>query len=852
MQKRARTVDTQKLRRTIKARTRTVDPMRDGMSMSLAYVRLGLLWLSVISLDVLVGFRFELLWPFWLIVRAGFEALHKNGNSFVTLANHNSAKFSVLFVCVTATSDLICYLFIPVRVLIFLASTYVWVNLVWHTNGGFIRTLTTILTDRSQGVPIVVLWTLVVLFEASCRMRCDYLVLARDGGPLASYLNMPHGCLQVQGLSPVIPRSLNAFFGAHCIGYPLVIVSFSLRYYFKEWRIRRKQEEVGKKNEVLVKLLTEALPAVYDGPKQYQSRIEQETLEYELSGTAEVPMLMPISNGVSNGTSTGASTSTVSTIPSNSSIRKTSFRQQNSSSRKEKKRGGAKENRTPPDSKKISEDIDELSASITRVSSVSDSGSCWRESNQTHRGIVYIIWNTLTWLTNNLFSIGNDQEDASSYDDEDEDDDSSIGEEVESKLKKHSRYDNKRNGHGGKQKTRHPVRQATTTTQQIQKIEQRQQNPTIHQIEDKPRLPSNGSVPISVPLTNGHAKREESTEKRDIVEKKEKEKTPENNNHSNNTCDVELSRIRLEVQSAKAIEADLRLQLTLQTNAENRAKQEVTQLRSRLEQIQARLAGVEKSRDQERLSLSQLERKYAELANRKNDVEKELLSERRARQEDAGREKNKADVTSEQREKDRRLEAEAERLRIECSAKEDALLCMEKDLHELREYKEKNDVEGLEMELRILREKNAHLEEALAAENKLKQELFRALGDAKANNQHLNNQLDTLRSSSASMMSELSVKTTLSHPMCHQEKGSPSIGHPLAPPPYDPILPNNFMPYSFASQSHPGVSPTGEHLLFEPSASSLPCALSPHDSILASRIGKYGAPSANGPQRSNC
>lgn len=40
-------------------------------------------------------------------------------------------------------------------------------------------------------------------------------------------------CLQTQGLAPVIPRSLNSFFGAHCIGYPLVIISFSLRYYFK-------------------------------------------------------------------------------------------------------------------------------------------------------------------------------------------------------------------------------------------------------------------------------------------------------------------------------------------------------------------------------------------------------------------------------------------------------------------------------------------------------------------------------------------------------------------------------------------------------------------------------------------
>lgn len=37
-----------------------------------------------------------------------------------------------------------------------------------------------------------------------------------------------------------------------------------------------------------------------------------------------------------------------------------------------------------------------------------------------------------------------------------------------------------------------------------------------------------------------------------------------------------------------------------------------------------------------------------------------------------------------------------------------------------------------------MREKNAHLDEALVAENKLKLDLFRALGEAKADNQKLN------------------------------------------------------------------------------------------------------------------
>ncbi len=41
--------------------------------------------------------------------------------------------FSVFFICIAVTSDMICYLFIPIHWLFFAASTYVWVQYVWHT-----------------------------------------------------------------------------------------------------------------------------------------------------------------------------------------------------------------------------------------------------------------------------------------------------------------------------------------------------------------------------------------------------------------------------------------------------------------------------------------------------------------------------------------------------------------------------------------------------------------------------------------------------------------------------------------------------------------------------------------------
>ncbi|VDM57207.1 unnamed protein product [Angiostrongylus costaricensis] len=436
---------------------------RDHIATPIIYVRLLFLWIGVISLDILCGFRFELLYPFWLILRKGYEAVHKNHNAVVTLANHNTAKFSVLFVCVTATSDLICYLFIPVKFLVFLASTYVWVHVIWHSHGGFLRTLSAMIYGKL--CPLV-FWVFIVAFEAGIRLNC----------------------LQTQGLAPVIPRSLNLFFGAHCIGYPLVIVSFSLRYYFKEWRIRRRQDDVCRQNELMARILTEALPAVYEGPKDY---------------TAKNALL---------------------------------------------------------------ED-----------------------------GYVFV-----------RFSIST----------------------------------------------------------------------------------------------------------------------------------LEAEKLRAEVMQLKTAEADARIQLSVSQSNEKHAKQEAVQLRSRLEQMEARYITMEKLRDIDRSSLSQLEKKYAELMNRKNDVERELMDERKARKEDGGK-RYILDSVELQREKERQLEQEVDRLRAEAVSREERVNDVEKELCALRKYKEMNDIEALNMDLRIMREKMVHLEESLAAENKLKQELFRALGDAKANNAHL-------------------------------------------------------------------------------------------------------------------
>ncbi|XGW23387.1 hypothetical protein V3C99_005543 [Haemonchus contortus] len=867
MQKRARAVESQKLRRTMKGRGgRMTDPIRDSIATPIIYVRLMLLWIGVISLDMLCGFRFELLYPFWLILRTGYEAVHKNHNAVVTLANHNTAKFSVLFVCVTATSDLICYLFIPVKFLVFLASTYVWVHVIWHTHGGFLRTLSAMIHEK-QCFSALVFWIFIVAFEAGIRLKCFHLEIVGSDVPFLHYL-CP-SCLQTQGLAPVIPRSLNSFFGAHCIGYPLVIISFSLRYYFKEWRIRRKQDDVCRRNEVLARMLTEALPAVYEGPKDYSAKsalLDDESDLLELTNGAGQGMLMPPPpTSATNGTvhhvhSTKRASGKVASLGgrqrgsgrTKAAAAIAASHNQNTTSLAKSGGTGSTTGGTG-EKRRDREDDEESEASL-----------CWRDSDSmTPSGglsVVRLAWEAFVWLTTVVWpSSGDDVRDDSSYGGDD-DDDYSIPEENAKKLSRSS------NGDVSKQ-LRASV--ATTTCAAVNRKGGRGARDSTKTKEKV--IVANAlerEKPNGLAISNG--KTANGTTYETVRDSSlPKESGPDTNSVSS----LEAERLRAEVMQLKTAEADARIQLSVSQNNEKHARQEAVQLRSRLEQMEARYATMEKLRDVDRNSLSQLEKKYAELMNRKNDVERELMDERKARKEDGGR---RLDSVEQQREKERQLEHEVDRLRSEALAREERVTDIEKELHALRKYKETNDVEALNMDLRIMREKMVHLEESLAAENKLKQELFRALGDAKANNAHLQSQLRAFEITSGMPLS-VSVARPPSASLGQSEKISPqqqqpqqqhSISAYQLPISQAQKMDSN-MSTTNVSSTHMGVaygnlytalqqhhsSPTGEHVLFEQSSrgnmtsSGLPCALSPHDPLLASRMGKFGAP-AN-PARSN-
>lgn len=41
------------------------------------------------------------------------------------------------------------------------------------------------------------------------------------------------GCLHMQGMHSGFQQAFNALFSAHCIGYPLIVISFNAKYYYK-------------------------------------------------------------------------------------------------------------------------------------------------------------------------------------------------------------------------------------------------------------------------------------------------------------------------------------------------------------------------------------------------------------------------------------------------------------------------------------------------------------------------------------------------------------------------------------------------------------------------------------------
>ncbi|XP_026875805.2 macoilin-1 [Electrophorus electricus] len=232
-----RNADCSKLRRPLK-RNRITEGIH---SSTFLYLKFLLVWALVLLADFVLEFRFEYLWPFWLFIRSVYDSFRYQG-----------LAFSVFFVCVAFTSDIICLLFIPMQWLFFAASTYVWVQYVWHT-------------ERGVCLPTVSLWILFVYIEAAIRFK--------------DLKNFHIGLCRP--------------FAAHCIGYPVVTLGFGFKSYVSYKMRLRKQKEVQKENEFYMQLLQQALPP----EQQMLQRQEREAEEAASKSMLEADATLVAQNG---------------------------------------------------------------------------------------------------------------------------------------------------------------------------------------------------------------------------------------------------------------------------------------------------------------------------------------------------------------------------------------------------------------------------------------------------------------------------------------------------------------------------------------------------------------------------
>lgn len=686
-----------------------------------------ILWLTMVAFDAMTGFRFELLYPAWLMIRAAVESIQmRNQHCVTTIANPSSARFSILFVCVTATSDLICYLFIPIRFLVFIATVFVWINYFYQTQGGFLRTVATVYGgERSQAWPIMIITCFIVFFELFLRIRItriDYIMLFRSHPML---IGVFPNVSDWTSISPVWPRSLNAFFGAHSIGYPVILTTVSLHQFLNEWKLRRKQGDVSNRNEQLFRILVESLPAEYEGPKDYTSQqcLEEGNDLYYLDPPVSSSQPMQAIQAAP-ASATPPTTSKKNGIGHKRNGEVTSSSSMTSS---KKKKNGSAFNSTPPsnDKKKIKSIRSGGDVDLEDLDDSDNDDYSWRDQSgsEEHRragglSILRIVFGTAWWMISALFV--NSPSERSSHRVDDEDDDDEI--ELE---KKNGRTDSLTNSSTTTTKGRANTMPSSTTTtrnqnnnnkdhqQQQQQKHHKQSNGKSHHHHQNQHQKTNGNL-------NGHS--------RSATIRDSSHDTNGSNETDIRSMSRELESLRAEISSRRSLEEDYKLQISIHESNENRLSQQLSNMKCKVDQMEIKYSTLERHRESDKSQLEQAERKYSDLLGKKTEIETTLSVERKTRMENTSK---KYDVAEHQRERERQLESEIDKLRIDLKSKDESNLRMESELHRLRNYKEDNDIEGLTMELRIVRDKSLQMEESLAGENKLKQSLFKCLGDAR-------------------------------------------------------------------------------------------------------------------------
>ncbi|CAG0881476.1 unnamed protein product [Cyprideis torosa] len=617
-----RNADLGKLRRPLKR-----SKIGEGLYGSpLFYLRFLMVWIVVLLADFLLDFRFEFLWPLWCLLRSVYDSYRYQG-----------LAFSAFFVCIALTADVICLLVVPAHWLFFVASTYVWVQFVWHT-------------DRGLCLPTICLWLLFIYIEASVRLK------------------------EVQRSLP-FHLDLCRPFAAHCIGYPMVTLGFGFKSFISFKARQRKQKDVQKENEFYLQLLSQALPpdvqaAQTSSPGLLSDKASVRDILASVCDRETPPAVSePCSSSILNGASLKEKNhweDKESTLLSNSSRKGapvnpiTGGKQSNASSHHSISNGlmyleGYLEEKRPSVN-----DFNEADVQADKTSNKSGLGSSASSSrsNSMSRNSLPSPWE-------------------------------------------------ERNGTGS----------------------------YIATSLGKKECPAS-SAPINVSSSKGTAVNKKSNREKDIKDCNKLDYVTR--------IEGEAKKLRADLAASKSLETELRGYIQTLTSSERLTRAELNQVQVDNENLQSKLHSLVTARQQDKQTISTLEKKVTEERRERTKLESQLAAERKNKQkEDSVRSASKGQQCTDQcRMRRRELEGDLKNLRVDVKRAEERSRQLERELESCRaSMGQQQEKDALTCAVSALEDMNQQLKQTLSAETKLKLDLFSALGEAKRQLEIKTNQL---------------------------------------------------------------------------------------------------------------
>lgn len=239
--------------------------------------------------------------------------------------------------------------------------------------------------------------------------------------------------------------------------------------------------------------------------------------------------------------------------------------------------------------------------------------------------------------------------------------------------------------------------------------------------------------------------------------------------------EADIKRLKADLQGSRQTEQDLRAQVHSLSVGERSFRNELLQLQQDNENLQNKLHNLVTARQQDKASVNQLEKRLQEERKLRTLLEQQLSQERKAKKaEEAAAARAavamataRSECTDSCKARRRDLENDVRQLRRDVKVREDQLRTMDREAQSLRQYKDSiGDTEVLMSALSAMQDKNAHLENSLSAETRLKLDLFSALGEAKRQLEicqamltHKEKEVDELKTKIAEVMAVMPAAT---------------------------------------------------------------------------------------------